>query len=264
MACGIYGCGIITCPDREHMVRVIERFAPFIDPFTAVTYRSNGNCYSWQLEPYFADDPEDPLYIFSIEMKLASSLRVARDLYGDKFFFEHIRVVCDNPRGDSYYSDLLQCPVYFNQNINEIVYKTNGLLLQRITNSDPITFKQIIQLCEKQAQAVRRTKTLSQEVARILRNHPKDLLGLDDVASMLSVNSWTLRRKLKNEGNTFSEISSEVKMDMAKNYLRKNALSIEEIAEMLGYSDASSFSKAFQAWAGQYPNQFRKSQRDAD
>lgn len=263
MACGIYGCGMITCPDRENMIGFIERFAPFIDPFTAVTYRSKNTCFSWQLEPYFAEDPEDPLYVFSIELKLASSLRVGRDLYGDAFSFEHVRVVFDNPHGSSYYSDLLHCPVYFNQDINEIVYTTDALALRRISSPDLITFKQVVRLCEKEAQAVRRTETLSQEVARILRNHPGKLLGLDQVASILAVNPWTLRRKLKNEGNTFSDISSEVRMDMAKNYLKRNALSIEEIAEMLGYSDASSFSKAFQVWAGLYPNQFRKSQKDA-
>jgi AraC-like DNA-binding protein len=73
------------------------------------------------------------------------------------------------------------------------------------------------------------------------------------VASALSLHPKTLSRRLKAEGTTFRRLLDELRMELARRYLRQPGLSVEEVAFLLGYSERSAFHRAFQRWTGQAP-----------
>ncbi|HEJ2575411.1 TPA: helix-turn-helix transcriptional regulator [Pseudomonas aeruginosa] len=50
----------------------------------------------------------------------------------------------------------------------------------------------------------------------------------------------------------------ELRQQLAKQYLADPALSLSEIALMLGYSEQSAFSRAFRGWYGETPLRYRK------
>ena len=50
---------------------------------------------------------------------------------------------------------------------------------------------------------------------------------------------------------------------MAKDYLRTTELSTQEIAELVGFSEATNFRRAFLRWTGQSPFRYRRSVRAA-
>ncbi len=58
-------------------------------------------------------------------------------------------------------------------------------------------------------------------------------------------------------GNTFKNYSSRVKMKKAMELIGNRGLSITETAQMLGYSDLSSFSFAFKRLVGITPKQIK-------
>ena len=68
----------------------------------------------------------------------------------------------------------------------------------------------------------------------------------------------TLKRKLKAEGESFQQIKDGQRLKQAEALLSEGNLNIDQIADRLGYSDASNFSKAFKGWTGITPSQFRK------
>ena len=68
----------------------------------------------------------------------------------------------------------------------------------------------------------------------------------------------TLRRRLK-EGNTsYQEIKDTIRKDASIYYLSKPELSIDEIALLMGFSEASSFHRAFKKWTGKTPSVYRR------
>jgi AraC-like DNA-binding protein len=84
-------------------------------------------------------------------------------------------------------------------------------------------------------------------------------LGIDAVADKIGISTATLRRRLQREGNTFAAIRDKHKKRWAINLLRTHPdRNIEEIARQVGYKDASAFHKAFKAWTGQNPAEYRK------
>lgn len=95
-----------------------------------------------------------------------------------------------------------------------------------------------------------------------VRSHLRaSALPLPDLASTaqnLSVSSRTLNRRLNEEGGSFRELRNSVLCEWAKRYLSESRTSVEAIAAALGYEDASNFRRAFRAWTGVAPGEYRK------
>ncbi|MEM8661122.1 MAG: AraC family transcriptional regulator [Pseudomonadota bacterium] len=60
------------------------------------------------------------------------------------------------------------------------------------------------------------------------------------------------------EGLSFKSLFDEVRLQRAQNLLENSSLTLDIIAERLGYSDPSNFRRAFKKWTGETPTSFRK------
>ncbi|WP_164659608.1 AraC family transcriptional regulator [Tropicibacter sp. Alg240-R139] len=85
------------------------------------------------------------------------------------------------------------------------------------------------------------------------------LADMDEVGHTLAMPSHTLRRRLKKEGVDYSDIRKQVRRDMAVRLLATTELSVEEIANQTGFSEASAFIRAFRSWTGMTPRAYRTS-----
>ncbi|THH38106.1 AraC family transcriptional regulator [Aliishimia ponticola] len=93
--------------------------------------------------------------------------------------------------------------------------------------------------------------------AQIMPDLHKGALSMDTVARDLGMSRQTLYRRLKEEGVTFAEIHDSLRARMARDYLTARKVSVNETAYLLGFSEASSFVRAFKRWTGQNPTAFR-------
>jgi AraC-like DNA-binding protein len=66
----------------------------------------------------------------------------------------------------------------------------------------------------------------------------------------------TFQRKLLEEGTTYRKLSGSVRKELALQLIKKSNHKMEEIAQMLGYSDASSFRRAFKQWTDNNPSDY--------
>jgi AraC-like DNA-binding protein len=57
---------------------------------------------------------------------------------------------------------------------------------------------------------------------------------------------------------TFSELTQKARSERALLLLRSSELSLEDVAERLGYSTLSNFVRAFRKWTGVTPAAYRK------
>jgi len=81
---------------------------------------------------------------------------------------------------------------------------------------------------------------------------------LELIAASMQINSQTLRRRLKEEGISFHTLKAQVRRDIAIHHLGNPEASMEQIAAYTGYTEASAFIRAFKAWTGFTPLNFRK------
>ena len=77
------------------------------------------------------------------------------------------------------------------------------------------------------------------------------------VAKALDTSPRTLQRQLSAIGMSWGELVTETRFVLARAHLAKRALSVEEVGLLVGYSDPSSFHRAFVRWCGQTPGVWR-------
>ena len=90
---------------------------------------------------------------------------------------------------------------------------------------------------------------------------PAGRTGAEDVGLALGISRSTLQRRLREEGTSYQEVLDATRRDLAIRYLTKTTLRADEIANVLAYRDANSFSRSFRRWTGQAPVAFREKLR---
>jgi AraC-like DNA-binding protein len=95
------------------------------------------------------------------------------------------------------------------------------------------------------------------EVYQIIASTPGHSPSMEDIAKQLATTERTLNRKLHVEGTSFTQILDDVRCNLAKEYLRSTKLSVEDISEIVGFSDATNFRHAFRRWTGSTPARYR-------
>lgn len=84
---------------------------------------------------------------------------------------------------------------------------------------------------------------------------------IEAAAECLAVSPRTLQRRLAEQGTTFKEILERARGDLARRYLSERSMGLALLAEKLGYSEFSAFSRAFRRWYGTSPADWRQNSR---
>ena len=102
---------------------------------------------------------------------------------------------------------------------------------------------------------------ISDRVRGVFQSCEPEVPDLDEVCTALHMSRATLKRKLKADGATFQSLKDSFRLRRATSLLRETDASVEEIADELGFSDASGFTKAFRRWTGIAPREWRLAHR---
>jgi AraC-like DNA-binding protein len=106
----------------------------------------------------------------------------------------------------------------------------------------------------------RHDRLLVQQVRQALAAHPQQAHSAEGVAALLHVSTRTLHRQLKEEGASLQELKDEVRLARASDLLLRTARPIKQVAAAVGFRNEKSFARAFRAWTGTTPGEFRAAQ----
>jgi AraC-like DNA-binding protein len=82
--------------------------------------------------------------------------------------------------------------------------------------------------------------------------------SLEQVAAQLGLSERTLQRKLQELGTSHNDLVEQIRRDLAMRYLKEPDMAICEVAYLTGFSEPSSFHRAFKRWTGVTPGEFRE------
>jgi len=83
-------------------------------------------------------------------------------------------------------------------------------------------------------------------------------VSINSMAEAMDMQLRTFQRRLKAEDIIYKELVEETRRSLTMEYLFSDEYSVNEIAFLVGYSDAPSFFRAFKAWTGMAPGQYRE------
>jgi AraC-like DNA-binding protein len=146
----------------------------------------------------------------------------------------------------------------FEQSALRIAFPARGLDVPFVM-PDRAALSLAREACERELLALGFDHTLPARVRRLI-SEAKSFPSVEAVARGLHLSTRTLKRKLAGEGVTFTDMIDTERRERALRMLRSSELSLDAIAEHLGYSTLPNFARAFRRWTGETPATYRKRQ----
>lgn len=103
-------------------------------------------------------------------------------------------------------------------------------------------------------------KSLADRIYQVMLDHYANTSRLPEIGQLARVfhmTDYTMRRRLNEENTAYSKIKQQCQLNIIIDYLRRADLTINEIACRSGFSDASTFRRAFKQWTGKSPSAYR-------
>lgn len=192
------------------------------------------------------------------ELTMGMLLNLLRHALGSQWapravYFEHPR-----PEQWQEHARLFDAPVYFEQSCNAMLIPKRGLQ-RAMPEQDPL----LLAVMQDSLRRLSLAGGAPQSLVEATRGQVRQLLlagepPLETVAEQLGLAPWSLQRRLRDEGLSFSQLVDGVRRELATHYLGQPQLPISQLAPLLGYSEASAFSRAFRRWFGVGPRQWRQ------
>ncbi|WP_409192915.1 AraC family transcriptional regulator ligand-binding domain-containing protein [Bradyrhizobium sp. RDM4] len=155
------------------------------------------------------------------------------------------------------YGRMFNCPIDFDAGSMEWHFDAGVLDLQ-CPNANPIT----AQVCQQFCDAVMAERPGETDLVRKIRtaclNSPKRFPTADEVAEQLGLSLRTLHRRLAKDELSYQELLDGMRKSVAMEFLENTHLLIDQVAERVGFADATSFRKAFRKWTGRAPTDYRR------
>ncbi|MCH7337220.1 AraC family transcriptional regulator [Acinetobacter sp. NIPH 2699] len=192
---------------------------------------------------------------FIVERDISALITVQRDLIPENFCLE--LAFSFQPKGDvQTYIDLFGIEPKFGETKNFIILDADNIN-QKLRMANELALQHAEQQCRQILEKRQSQKKYSHHVQQVLMHTKGEIPSMEIVADRLHLNTRTLRRHLLNEGTTFIKIREDVRKILADYYLSLPQTSIEQIAEWLGYAEATSFIHAYKRWYGKTPHASR-------
>jgi AraC-like DNA-binding protein len=193
----------------------------------------------------------------SNEATIASIFTISREvatkpvnLHG--VFFKHA-----GPESLTDHETFFGCPVYFNTDRDALLVAHESMSAPNRLGDVGIARYFETQLKSEISQ-YRSEETLDKQVKIKITSALSDgIPTITDIASSLAMSGRSLQRKLSEQGFTYQKLVDEARREFAEQLLRQDQHSLSNIAFLTGFSEQSSFTRAFKRWAGQTPRSYR-------
>ncbi|HET8707394.1 MAG TPA: AraC family transcriptional regulator [Pseudomonadales bacterium] len=250
----IVGHLLLTCRSIREALTIFFRFYPLISDGS----RSNLVEHGDQATVNLSFTRASPLLNrFRAEFVVAQVARCGQIFVGDQFYpivvtFEH-----PQPEYMDLYRRFFQCELKFNQPRTSITFESRLLDMPQ-PHSSPSLFKMLTEEAERSLEKLSSRNNLATQIeAMIINEYQGQKPNLDSIAKQFNLSSRSLRRHLKQQGHSYGEITDVAQSTVAQRLLANDDLSVQEVAYRLGFSEPSSFHRAFKRWTGITPQQFR-------
>jgi AraC-like DNA-binding protein len=166
-----------------------------------------------------------------------------------------VRLRRPDPGQHARYLDFFGCPVTFAAPENAIAMRLEDLR-RPLPAGTPDLAADADRLLDRMMAEVDEGETTSRVRQLLVQHLSSGNLGEAEVARQLNRSVSSLQRDLRAEGTSFRRLLEGTRRDMAVRLLKNEGRSIGQTAFMLGYSDQSTFTRAFRRWHGVSPGRF--------
>jgi AraC-like DNA-binding protein len=171
-----------------------------------------------------------------------------------------VELAQDAPEELQPYQDMFAAPVAFNSDHYAFDFDSRYLDFPIVQGDDAVD--KLLQTYPSELLKLdpRNDSVASRVRALLGTDFQRELPSLQDVAVRLHMTTPTLHRRLQDESTSFQQIKDHLRRDIALEKLKDTATTASQVAEFIGFSDSSTFHRAFKKWTGVTPTDYRQQQ----
>lgn len=251
---------VIDCPTLEAVYRRAYQFSRLFEPMVAMELEVGEE--TARLVTRIEGDILDPSY-FLRESILVIWHRLGSWLIGQPVELDSAEFDYPRPDHGDEYRHIFHCPLRFEAPETALTFDKRFLSAPVIR--DKPEMHQFLKTSP--ADLLSRPDESNTWTGRIRaligRDFSRPLPDFESIAAELHTSPQTLRRRLKQENTSFQEIKDLLRRDMAIYYLSRQEWAINDIAAKVGFTEPSTFHRAFKKWTGVTPGAYREGERSS-
>jgi len=193
---------------------------------------------------------------FFIEYTFAAIYSIGKFCLGSQKMELTYEFSYEHPTSTKRYTDFFGGEVRFSCKENRVLVPLD-ILNKPFIFADKQSAKINDEICQDKVSSIESEVDIKQRVKMLIRKNKLFNISLETLAEQLCMSPRTLSRQLKAQKISYKTILEEERKKRAIQQIREHDISLDQLAEQLGYQDASSFSRAFKKWVGVAPNQFK-------
>lgn len=191
------------------------------------------------------------------DVQLSILVMLCRINAGQGFNPVHLRTKRPAPKDPGPWEDFHRCPIVFGAEQNEMSI-TQAQADQTLPSANKVIAEMNDRIVIQRLAELDRDNIPGRVRAAIMDQLPSGHISDESVAEALHMTPRTLHRRLKVDGESFRTLLKDVRRDLARQYVADDTLTLTEVTFLLGFSEMSSFSRAFKNWYGHSPSAARQ------
>ncbi len=177
--------------------------------------------------------------------------------------FAPLRVEFNRPepqQGPEPFIDFFDAPVDFGCEEIVLHFKREDMIAP-LTGANPELAQYNDKIIVDYLARLEENDIISQVESKLIECMASGHVTKEVVAKELNISASTLKLKLAQQNTGFQEVLDNARKNLSLGYMSKSDMTISETAYLLGFTETSSFSRAFKRWTGQSPRQYQTEQR---
>lgn len=252
---GVFGYAIASSQNLRHTLELEEKYQSLLGNILKRESVIQGKHLVSKMYNVQSLDAET-LHFFTA-LSNSARLHVARSIFGDDLNYASISFTFNDEKNRQAYEDLFGCEVEFDAQHNGWSLDTRQFQ-RKIKDGNHADFTQYLPYCNELLENLKQKHSMVNEIQQILVSCAGDYPDIEMLAGAFKISSRTLRRQLANIGTSYQKILNKVRCQLSIEYLSRTDISIEDISNLIGFSDVTNFRHAFKKWVGKTPSFYRK------
>lgn len=203
---------------------------------------------------------EPDLCFENVDTWVAYIVKVCRGISGPRFAPKRVELIRPVPtNSEEAYHRYFRASVHFAAKHNAIYFDKKDICAPALAASGELA-KQFDDISKAYILGLDHSDVVKGVKRNIVKLLPTGDCSRENVAKALNVSARSLNAKLSECDTSYQELLEELRSKLAQQYLDNKHLSLTQIGYQLGFSDTSSFARAFRRWTGQSPSKYRSRQ----
>jgi len=252
---GAFGLAFKSAPDLAGSYARVERFGKVVTSISNFQVERSGDAVFMEV----VQGRHSRLGLtMTNELALAAAMALSQEVSTADVTPTAIHLMVSQPPDDSAYQEHFRCPILFGSDRDAIEITAAMAARPNRLSDDGMS-----RFFEAHLNDELRQINDTSELERLVLDQVGDALSegvptLAEIARRLGMSTRTLQRRLSTDGLAYQDLVANARRALSEQLLRQTDYALAEIAFLTGFSDQSTFTRAFKRWHGKTPASYRR------